>query len=105
MSTASWSLGGSRLNDSERVLLARILRRKMRNSRSIMRAKNKIDQFTARKIEKQHRNELNLSRIMYKRGGRNREISQKNLFLHIFCNITRPHLDLIGLYLGGIVVT
>ena len=105
MSTANWSLGGSRLKDSERVVLARILRRKMRNSRSIMRAKNKIDQFTARKIEKQHRNELNLSRIMYKRGGRNREISQKNLFLHLFCNIIRPYLNLIGLYLGGIVVT
>jgi|P1105metagenome_2_1110788.scaffolds.fasta_scaffold02778_10 hypothetical protein len=70
-----------------------------------MRAKNKIDQFTARKIEKQHRNELNLSRIMYKRGGRNREISQKNLFLHLFCNIIRHYLNLIGLYLGGIVVT
>ena len=70
-----------------------------------MRAKNKIDQFTARKIEKQHRNELNLSRIMYKRGGRNREISQKNLFLHLFCNIIRHYLNLIGLNLGGIVVT
>ena len=31
--------------------------------------------------------------------------SQDFMFLHIFCNIARPHFILFGLYLGGIVVT
>jgi hypothetical protein len=33
------------LNDSERVVLARILRRKMRKSNNIMAAKKTMDQF------------------------------------------------------------
>jgi hypothetical protein len=37
--------------------------------------------------------------------GQNQRISQKKLFLHIFCNTKRHYLKLIGLYLGGIVVT